>query len=181
MPDLGTAQPDTGAARPADEVRSTLASLQRGLDLGRRRHGQLNATATLKENGHGPFRQGEQRQLADGELRAQHARGEEQAVAVSSDGLLIALSSHLERAAADELAAIITGIRALSHGTANQLAKGQVLQVLIEMSNAYLFVSAISGGSTLGVVGATRTATWAWSATRSHCSWSVSGRNRPPR
>ncbi len=80
--------------------------------------------------------------------------GVEQAVAVSSDGLLIALSSHLERAAADKLAAIITGIRALSHGAANELAKGQVLQVLIEMSNAYLFVSAISGGSTLGVVAA---------------------------
>ena len=80
--------------------------------------------------------------------------GVEQAVAVSSDGLLIALSSHLERTADDKLAAIITGIRALSHGAANELAKGQVLQVLIEMSNAYLFVSAISGGSTLGVVAA---------------------------
>jgi len=78
--------------------------------------------------------------------------GVEQAVAVSSDGLLIALSSQLERASADKMAAIITGIRALSHGAANELAKGQVMQVLVEMANAYLFVSAISGGSTLGVV-----------------------------
>ena len=78
--------------------------------------------------------------------------GVEQAVAVSSDGLLIALSSQLDRASADKMAAIITGIRALSHGAANELAKGQVMQVLVEMANAYLFVSAISGGSTLGVV-----------------------------
>lgn len=78
--------------------------------------------------------------------------GVDQAIAVSSDGLLIALSSHLERASADKLAAIITGLRALAHGAANELGKGQVLQVLVEMGSAYLFVSAISGGSTLGVV-----------------------------
>jgi len=78
--------------------------------------------------------------------------GVDQAIAVSSDGLLIALSSHLERASADKLAAIITGMRALAHGAANELAKGQVLQVLVEMGNEFLFVSAISGGSTLGVV-----------------------------
>jgi predicted regulator of Ras-like GTPase activity (Roadblock/LC7/MglB family) len=78
--------------------------------------------------------------------------GVDQAIAVSSDGLLIALSSHLERASADKLAAIITGMRALAHGAANELAKGQVLQVLVEMGSAYMFVSAISGGSTLGVV-----------------------------
>ncbi|MGB8860568.1 MAG: roadblock/LC7 domain-containing protein [Ilumatobacteraceae bacterium] len=78
--------------------------------------------------------------------------GVDQAVAVSSDGLLIALSSHLERASADKMAAIITGIRALAHGAANELAKGQVMQVLVEMQHAYLFVAAISGGSTLGVV-----------------------------
>jgi predicted regulator of Ras-like GTPase activity (Roadblock/LC7/MglB family) len=50
------------------------------------------------------------------------------------------------------MAAIITGIRALSHGAANELSKGQVLQAIVEMDRAFLFVSAISGGSTLGVV-----------------------------
>ena len=80
--------------------------------------------------------------------------GVEQAVAVSSDGLLIAMSSHLERSSADKLAAIITGIRALAHGAANELGKGQVMQVLVEMAGSYLFVASISGGSTLGVVAA---------------------------
>lgn len=93
--------------------------------------------------------------------------GASQAIAVSSDGLLIAMSATAERAAteyamaeyatterasADKLAAIITGMRALSHGAATELGKGPVVQVLVEMANAYLFVSSISGGSTLGVV-----------------------------
>jgi hypothetical protein len=78
--------------------------------------------------------------------------GVEQAVAVSSDGLLIAMSTQLERASADKLAAIITGMRALAHGAAGELAKGHVMQVLVEMAGAYLFVSSISGGSTIGVV-----------------------------
>ncbi len=80
--------------------------------------------------------------------------GVEQAIAVSSDGLLIALSAQLERAAADKLAAIITGMRALAHGATGELSKGQVMQVLVEMANGYLFVSSISGGSTIGVVAA---------------------------
>jgi predicted regulator of Ras-like GTPase activity (Roadblock/LC7/MglB family) len=78
--------------------------------------------------------------------------GVDQAIAVSSDGLLIALSSQMERAGADKLAAIITGMRALAHGAANELARGPVAQVLVEMADGYLFVTAISGGSTLGVV-----------------------------
>ena len=78
--------------------------------------------------------------------------GVEQAVAVSSDGLLLALSATINRSGADRVAAIITGMRALSQGAAAELNKGPVVQVLIEMGSAYLFVSSISGGSTLGVV-----------------------------
>jgi len=80
--------------------------------------------------------------------------GVDQAVAVSSDGLLLAMSATLDRNSADRLAAIITGMRALSHGASNELRQGPVVQVLVEMSNAYLFVSSISGGSTLGVIAA---------------------------
>ena len=80
--------------------------------------------------------------------------GVEQAVAVSSDGLLLAVSTTIDRSSADRLAAIITGLRALSHGASGELNRGPVVQVLVEMANAYLFVSSISGGSTLGVVAA---------------------------
>jgi predicted regulator of Ras-like GTPase activity (Roadblock/LC7/MglB family) len=80
--------------------------------------------------------------------------GVDQAIAVSSDGLLIALSSSLDRTSADKLAAIITGMRALAQGAANELARGPVVQVLLEMSNAYLFIASIAGGTALGVVAA---------------------------
>ena len=78
--------------------------------------------------------------------------GVDQAVAVSSDGLLLAMSTTVERAGADRLAAIITGMRALSQGASAELHRGPVVQVLVEMTEAYLFVSSISGGSTIGVV-----------------------------
>ncbi len=78
--------------------------------------------------------------------------GVEQAIAVSSDGLLMAMSSNLDRASADKVAAIVTGMRSLSDGAARILGKGGVNQVLIEMRQAYLFVASISGGSSLGVV-----------------------------
>lgn len=78
--------------------------------------------------------------------------GVEQAIAVSSDGLLMAMSSNLDRASADKVAAIVTGMRSLSDGAARVLGKGGVNQVLVEMRQAYLFVAAISGGSSLGVV-----------------------------
>jgi uncharacterized protein len=80
--------------------------------------------------------------------------GVEQSIAVSSDGLLMAISSNLDRASADKIAAIVTGMRSLSDGAARVLGKGGVNQVLIEMRQAYLFVASISGGSSLGVVAA---------------------------
>lgn len=80
--------------------------------------------------------------------------GVEQAIAVSSDGLLMAISSNLDRASADKIAAIVTGIRSLSDGAARLLQKGALHQVFVELEGAYLFVSAISGGSTLGVIAA---------------------------
>jgi predicted regulator of Ras-like GTPase activity (Roadblock/LC7/MglB family) len=80
--------------------------------------------------------------------------GVDDAVAVSSDGLLIALSSSLDRDRADRLAAVITGMRALAQGAGRELDRGDLLQVLVEYGDGYLFVSAISDGSTMGVVAA---------------------------
>jgi predicted regulator of Ras-like GTPase activity (Roadblock/LC7/MglB family) len=80
--------------------------------------------------------------------------GVDDAVAVSSDGLLIALSSSLDRDRADRLAAVITGMRALAQGAGRELDRGDLLQVLVEYAEGYLFVSAISDGSTMGVVAA---------------------------
>jgi uncharacterized protein len=82
----------------------------------------------------------------------QDTDGVDQAIAVSSDGLLMAISANLDRGAADKLSAIVTGLRSLSEGASQVLGKGPVTQVIIEMGNAYLFVSSISGGSALGVI-----------------------------
>ena len=78
--------------------------------------------------------------------------GVDQTLAVSSDGLVVAVASQAERANIDKLAAVITGIRALAHGASMQLTRGPVVQVMIEMTDAFLLLGAISGGSSLGVV-----------------------------
>ena len=74
------------------------------------------------------------------------------AVAVSSDGLLMAMSSTLERAGAEQLSAIIAGMTSLADSTARCFALGEVDQVIIAMQEGYLFVSSVSDGSALGVV-----------------------------
>jgi uncharacterized protein len=78
--------------------------------------------------------------------------GVEQCIAVSSDGLLMATASTLDRASADKMAAIVTGLRSLADGASRILNTGGLSQVIIEMGTAYLFVASISGGASLGVV-----------------------------
>jgi predicted regulator of Ras-like GTPase activity (Roadblock/LC7/MglB family) len=74
------------------------------------------------------------------------------AVAVSSDGLLMAMSSTLERAGAEQLAAIIAGLTSLAESTARCFALGRLDQVIVAMQEGYLFVASVSDGSSLGVV-----------------------------
>lgn len=78
--------------------------------------------------------------------------GVSDAVAVSSDGLLMAMSSSLERAAAEQLAAIISGMVSLGNGASQCFGFDGLEQVIVAMRRGYLFVSAISDGSCLGVV-----------------------------
>lgn len=74
-----------------------------------------------------------------------------EAVVVSSDGLLLALSAGLERAGADRFAAVASGLVGLAAGVAGPLGGGEVKEVIIEMENAFLMVSSISDGSSLAV------------------------------
>lgn len=78
--------------------------------------------------------------------------GVSDAVAVSSDGLLMAMSSTLERTAAEQLAAIISGMVSLGNGASQCFGFDGLEQVIVAMRRGYLFVSAISDGSCLGVV-----------------------------
>lgn len=78
--------------------------------------------------------------------------GVEQAFGVSSDGLLMAISARVGRADADRLAAMISGVTSLALSASRILAKGPLRQVITEFAGGYLLVSAIGGGSCLGVV-----------------------------
>jgi uncharacterized protein len=78
--------------------------------------------------------------------------GVSDAVAVSSDGLLMAMSSSLSRANAEQLAAIISGLVSLGNGAATCFGFEGLDQVIVTMRRGFLFVSSISDGSCLGVV-----------------------------
>jgi uncharacterized protein len=78
--------------------------------------------------------------------------GVDGAVAVSSDGLVMAIAPALPRAAAEKLAAAISGLTSLALSTSRILDKGPMRQVVAEFSAGYLLVSAIGDGSCLGVI-----------------------------
>lgn len=78
--------------------------------------------------------------------------GVNEAVVVSSDGLPIAGSSGLDRDAADRFAAVASGLIGLAYGAAGRFGGGAVNEVIIEMENAFLFVTGISDGSCLACV-----------------------------
>ena len=78
--------------------------------------------------------------------------GVREAIAVSSDGLLMAMSSVQDRANADRLAAIVSGITSLSSGAAGWYTLGALNRVIVDMADGYLIVTAISRGSVLGVI-----------------------------
>jgi predicted regulator of Ras-like GTPase activity (Roadblock/LC7/MglB family) len=75
-----------------------------------------------------------------------------EAIAVSSDGLLVAMSATLARADADRLAAITSAINSLATGASRVYDLGAPNKVIIDLDRGYLLVSAISVGSSLGVL-----------------------------
>jgi predicted regulator of Ras-like GTPase activity (Roadblock/LC7/MglB family) len=78
------------------------------------------------------------------------------AVAVSSDGLLMALSEGLERDGGEQLAAIVSGVVSLARSASRLYDFDGLRLVMIEMRRGFLLVSAISDGSCLGVVATAR-------------------------
>jgi predicted regulator of Ras-like GTPase activity (Roadblock/LC7/MglB family) len=78
--------------------------------------------------------------------------GVRDAVAVSSDGLLIAMSEGLDRTSADRLAAIVSGLTSLSRSASRSYEFDGLKLIMIEMQRGFLLVSAISDGSCVGVI-----------------------------
>jgi uncharacterized protein len=78
--------------------------------------------------------------------------GVREAVAVSSDGFLLAASAGLEGPGVEQFGAIISGLTSLSRGAADLYHYGEVNQIIIEMFEGYLFVMAVDDGSAVGVL-----------------------------
>lgn len=83
---------------------------------------------------------------------AQNTAGAIGAIAVSADGLLIAMSSQLERANADRLAAISSAMLGLANGVSDSHPLGRPDKIIIELEHGYLLVCTISIGCSLGVL-----------------------------
>jgi predicted regulator of Ras-like GTPase activity (Roadblock/LC7/MglB family) len=74
------------------------------------------------------------------------------AVAVSSDGLLIARSKSLDPEEGEQLCAIISGCASLADASDRLLSGDGLERVIMAMTMGFLFVCSIADGSCLGVV-----------------------------
>lgn len=78
--------------------------------------------------------------------------GVTEAIAVSSDGILLAASAGRDRANVEQFAAIMSGLTSLANGAASCFRFHAVEQLIIEMTGGFMFVAAIGDGSSLGVL-----------------------------
>ena len=85
---------------------------------------------------------------------AQRVPGVAHAIVVSSDGLLVALSSQLPRDSADQLAAVTSGLASVTGGAARILEGDEVKQTVVEMGRGYFLVMSIRDGSILATLAA---------------------------
>lgn len=78
--------------------------------------------------------------------------GTRHAIVLSDDGLVISQSKGIERADAERLAAIATGQQSLARGVGELFGGGGVRQIIVELANFWLFVSAAGRGTHLAVL-----------------------------
>ena len=74
------------------------------------------------------------------------------AVVVSSDGLLMAMTPGVGRAGGDQLAAVASGLTSLTQGAARCFGGGEVDQVIVELRGGFMLFMSISDGSSLAVI-----------------------------
>jgi predicted regulator of Ras-like GTPase activity (Roadblock/LC7/MglB family) len=74
------------------------------------------------------------------------------AVVVSSDGLLVAVSDHLPRDSADQLAAVTSGLVSVTSGAARIFDGDEVKQTVVEMGQGFFLVMSIRDGSILATL-----------------------------
>ena len=83
---------------------------------------------------------------------AQQTPGVQGAVAVSSDGLLMAMSPSLTVADAEPVAAIVSGLTSLGVGLGDLLDGDELERIIVGMGLGVLVIARVSDGSAIGVV-----------------------------
>src|ERR1700756_720214 len=76
----------------------------------------------------------------------------DKAVILSRDGLLMGASAGLSREDAEHLSAVASGFQSLARGTGRHFGGGAVRQTIVEMDEAFLFVTAAGQGACLAVL-----------------------------
>lgn len=74
------------------------------------------------------------------------------ALVLSGDGLATGASGNLTREDAEHLAAVASGFHSLAKGVGRHFDAGQVRQTMVELDDAFLFVTAAGDGSCLAVL-----------------------------
>lgn len=77
-----------------------------------------------------------------------------QAVVLSADGLMMGASAALSREDAEHLSAMAAGFQSLAKGASRHFRAGPVRQTVVEMEDAFLFVTAAGQGACLTVLAA---------------------------
>jgi predicted regulator of Ras-like GTPase activity (Roadblock/LC7/MglB family) len=78
----------------------------------------------------------------------------QQAVVLSADGLMMGASAALSREDAEHLSAMAAGFQSLAKGASRHFGAGSVRQTVVEMEDAFLFVTAAGLGACLAVLAA---------------------------
>ena len=81
--------------------------------------------------------------------QVEHVR---QALILSRDGLVVAASRGLTPEDSEHLSALAAGLQSLARGTGRHFGAGEVRQTIIELDQAFLFVTAAGHGSCLAVL-----------------------------
>ena len=74
------------------------------------------------------------------------------ALVLSSDGLATGSSKDLSREDSEHLAAVVSGFHSLAKGIGRHFDAGQVRQTMVELDEAFLFVTSAGDGSCLAVL-----------------------------
>lgn len=78
--------------------------------------------------------------------------GIQQAAVVSTDGMVVARSAQLSKDESDQLAAMACALQSLAKGVGQQFAKGRVRQLVVDLEQGFLLVTAAGENACLAVL-----------------------------